>query len=325
MPAEVESMMYVGEVPWHGIGVQLPDVATAEEAIHAAGLDWKVEKHPLYRIFDNTTIRIPDRYAIVRATDGAYLGVVGDVYTPLQNTEAFSFFDAVVQSSEAKYVTAGSLRGGRRIWILSKIPGDVVVGDGDEVNKYLLLFNTHDGTSPVRMMVTPIRVVCNNTLNVALAGTTAYSVRIRHCSTMAMKIEEARQSLKIVNAFYEKFEDTANVLAHTKVTDDIMLGEYFDRIGLTVPTDRNPDDVLELRSTLTRLFDGEGKGMDLNRHSLWNAFNVIAEYVDHNRGTRKTDVFSSSKESRLDSLWFGSGAMMKRRAWDAALSMAAAS
>ena len=142
MPANINTMMYVGEKPWHGLGKRLENAATSAEAIKAAGLDWKVTKEPLF--LEGGT-RLEKALATVREDTGAVLGVVGKVYQPLQNKDAFKFFDAVVGIKEAMYHTAGALGDGECVWILAKLPGVVrVVGD-DITEKYLLLTNRHDG------------------------------------------------------------------------------------------------------------------------------------------------------------------------------------
>jgi len=157
-------MMYVGEKPWHGLGTRLENAATSAEAIKAAGLDWNVTKQPL---FLEGGMQLERALATVREDTGAVLGVVGKVYQPLQNKDAFSFFDAVVGIKEAMYHTAGALGKGECVWILAKLPGVVrVVGD-DITEKYLLLTNRHDGWGSATVMFTPIRVVCQSAIRSA--------------------------------------------------------------------------------------------------------------------------------------------------------------
>jgi len=186
-------MAYFGDTPWHSLGVKLDHPATAEEAIISSGLDWQVRKEPLFLAAYAGSMAvgqiIEDHYATIRSTDRAVLGVVGDRYQPLQNREAFGFFDYVVGQGAAVYHTAGSLSGGRRIWLLAKLPETIKVRGNDIVDQYLLLSNGHDGSTAVQIKLTPIRVVCNNTLSLALRdGHKVYSVR--HTASVAEKIRE---------------------------------------------------------------------------------------------------------------------------------------
>ena len=175
------SMFYLSEVPWHGLGVKLDRPATAKEAIEAAQLDWPVIKLPLFA--GSKHIVVPDKFAVVRKTRNLVqktdpvLGIVGKDYTPLQNCDAFRFFDPMVGQNAAIYHTAGALGQGERVWILAKLPGHIRVAKDDITEKYLLLSNSHDGKSSVQIKFTPVRVVCQNTLTIALNDGAAYRVK----------------------------------------------------------------------------------------------------------------------------------------------------
>lgn len=318
MSANVNSMMYVGQTPWHGFGKKLDKAATSAEAISAAGLDWKVNKEA---VFLSNGVQVPSSFATVRQDTGKVLGVVGKVYEPLQNRDAFRFFDSVVGIKEAMYQTAGSLGKGECVWILAKLPGIVrVVGD-DVTEKYLLLTNRHDGLGAVQVFFTPIRVVCQNTLNIALKGE-GTKASLRHTTTIGMKVEEVRKQLGIIHASFGIFEEAARRMATVQLTTEAF-NNYIKKSGV-IPDDEEKlgTRAANVRDELTRLFE-YGKGADLpgSKGTVWGAFNAVAEYVDYfkpARGQGKSD----REDSRAKSILFGSGLSLKQTAWDAALEIA---
>ena len=159
------ALAYFGETPWHGLGTKLDEPATAAEAIAAAGLDYEVGLKP---VITTDGIPVPQRKAVVRSDTDDVIGVVGNNYVPIQNRQCFGFLDAVVAEGRLLYHTAGALGQGERVWLLAKLPSEIRVKNSDDlVNKFLLLSNTHDGSSALRVFFTPIRVVCQNTLNLA--------------------------------------------------------------------------------------------------------------------------------------------------------------
>jgi phage/plasmid-like protein (TIGR03299 family) len=247
--------------------------------------------------------------------------VVGKVYQPLQNKDAFSFFDAVVGIKEAMYHTAGALGKGECVWILAKLPGVVrVVGD-DITEKYLLLTNRHDGWGSVTVMFTPIRVVCNNTLNVALGGKQTRAT-LRHTQTIGMRVEEVRQQLGIIHVEFSIFEQAARRLAEVNLTRDSFKG-YLKNVGLAPKENDKPTPkAREIMEEISRLFE-EGKGAKLPgaRGTAWGAFNAIAEYADYFRPTKEKKG-DEAIHARAKSILFGSGATLKQKAWDQALALA---
>ena len=188
MSANVESMFYAGrEKPWHGLGTQVEEAPTSADALRLAGLDWTVQRKPIQVCGGR---KVDNFFANVRSSDGAVLGVVSDRYQVVQNAEAFAFTDALIGGEgQVHYETAGSLMGGRKIWLLAKLPDTEIVGDKTE--PYLCFSNTHDGSGAIRVCMTPIRVVCNNTLNIALNGAKrAWSVR--HTGDIQAKLQEGK-------------------------------------------------------------------------------------------------------------------------------------
>lgn len=189
MSTNVETMMYTRETPFHGLGTRVEEAPNSREALHLAGLDWTVDSRPVY---DELIREIPGYKANVRSSDNKTLGIVTNRYKIVQNTEAFEFTDNLI-GGDVHYETAGSLQGGKRIWLLAKLPSKIIVGD--EVEPYLCFTNSHDGTGAIRACMTPVRVVCNNTLNLALA-TAKRQWSTKHVGDIEAKMAEARSVLE---------------------------------------------------------------------------------------------------------------------------------
>ena len=312
------SMMYAGEIPWHGLGTRLDEPATAREAIEAAGLDYLAD---LKDIETTDGIPIPQRKAVVRSDSGEVLGVVGASYVPVQNHQAFGFLDAVVADGSLRYHTAGALGKGERVWMLAKLPEDIRVKNSDDITeKYLLLSNSHDGSSSLRVHFTGIRVVCANTLAIAAQNGRGQGVSIIHKGDLAAKVQQAQEILGLAKRFYDDAEEQINRLA-CHYPSLRQLEEYFRLVYPDSP-DGESSRTKNVRQEMLRLFE-EGIGHDMPeiRHTTWTALNAVTEYVDHYRSTRgKTSIERAS--NRLESAWFGSGARLKERAWELALQMA---
>ena len=198
MPANVETMFSVRETPWHGLGRIIMDAPASREALELAGLDWQVESRNIY---SGTGAMIPGYRANVRSTDDAVLGVVSDRYRIVQNEEAFQFTDDLLGEG-VTYETAGSLQGGKKVWMLARLPRKYLIA-GDQVEPYLVIFNSHDGSSGVKVSMTPIRVVCQNTLNLAL-NTAKRSWTARHTENVLLRVQDARETLQLdSNKLYE--------------------------------------------------------------------------------------------------------------------------
>jgi len=318
MAHEIEQMLYVGETPWHGLGVKLEKAPTTREAIVAAGLDWKVGQKPLFTA-EGERVRA---FANYRESDGRILGVVGPGSTPLQNDEAFKFFDPFVQSGEAAIETAGSLRDGERIWALAKIARDPsIIVPGDEVEKYLLLSNSHDGKVAVRVGFTPIRVVCANTLAAAHADGSSSLLRIFHHKRVAEAVEKASEIINIADQTFEATAKQYRFLAARGVSSKDL--ETYVRRVFTARPKFDEHGELELGQAklilpkVVEMFEnGRGNTMRGVRGTYWAAYNAVTEYLAYGRG--------KDAGIRLDNLWFGSSANTNAKALDIAVEMAAA-
>ncbi len=313
------SMMYVGEVPWHGLGQRLQSPATAWEAISAAGLDYDVA------LADLTTaegVPVTTRKAVIRTDTNDVLGVVGNSYVPVQNRESFAFLDAIVADGGLRYHTAGALRKGEKIWLLAKLPGSIRVKVSDDVSeKYLLLTNSHDGSSCLRVFFTSIRVVCANTLAMANREGESEGLYIRHQGNLTAKILQAREVLGIAHKFFDDLEGQFDLMARHYPSYP-QVSAYFKAL-YPDPEDGNPSRAQNVRDELFRLYEsGQGQDIPKIRGTTWAAFNAVTEHVDHFRSTRaKSELDRAS--NRLESSWFGSGARLKERAFQYAVEMAA--
>lgn len=313
------SMAYFGQTPWHGLGQKLENPATAAEAITVAGLNFTVDLQPLITV---DGIEVSQRKGVIRSDTNAVLGVVGNSYVPIQNAAAFDFLDAVVAEGEVRYHTAGALGKGERIWMLAKLPGHIRVNNTDDITeKFLLLSNSYDGTSALRVYFTPVRVVCANTLAAAERRSRGQGVTIMHKGDLSAKVREAQKILGLAARFYDDIQVGVNHLASYKPTA-VQLADYFRQL-YPDPVEGNKSRAENVRQELFRLFE-EGMGQKLPgvQHTSWAAFNAVTEWIDHHRPTRAINA-EQRRDRRLSSAWFGSGANLKAQAWQLALDMAA--
>jgi phage/plasmid-like protein (TIGR03299 family) len=321
---QVETLMAVSSRPlpwWSGTsrdGGQirfLNELATAAEALTASGLDWQVDKKAIY--VGRKGARIENKYATVRDSDGKALGVVGSTYRVIQNDEAFAFCDALVDSGEAKFETAGSLRGGAVVFMSMELDHlDVAIKiagkkDRDEVRIYGLFTNAHDGSGAARAMITPIRTVCVNTCRIAkLRAHSEFA--IRHTGDPKSKLLAARETLGISFRYMEEWSAAAEKLASKKLVD-AQVEEIF-RTAIWPVTDNMPEGRLENHAS-TKAFENylASETIDNIRGTAWGAYNAVTEYVDHGQEYRGR---SNSKEDvRTDSILWGRGQIVKDRAY----------
>lgn len=292
MSANVESMFYAGrEKPWHGLGTQVDEAPTSADALRLAGLDWRVERKPIQVCGGR---KVDNFYANVRSSDGAVLGVVSDRYQVVQNAEAFAFTDALIDG-EVHYETAGSLMGGRKIWLLAKLPDTEIVGDKTE--PYLCFSNTHDGSGAIRVCMTPVRVVCNNTLNIALSGAKR-SWSVRHTGDIQAKLHEAQMCLDMANKYMDKLGVYAEQMANKRVTDDQIakiLDEMFPATEeMSVREKRNAEKARDefmicyLRPDIAQFLG-----------TAWGALNAMSDMVGHSAPRRMTSNYQENNWGRI--------------------------
>lgn len=218
----VETMFYTRETPWHGLGVRVEEAPNSEAALKLAGLDWTVKPEKVYA---ENGKNIPWAVANVRDSDGKVLGLVSPRYKIVQNRDAFSFTDNLI-GEDARYETAGSLFGGSKVWLLARLPDAVVAGD--VVAPYLCFTNTHDGSGAIKACITPVRVVCNNTLNIALKEAVR-TWSTRHIGSVESKMEEAQSTLMLANEYMEALAVKADEYANTTISRE-RLATIIDKL-----------------------------------------------------------------------------------------------
>lgn len=234
------SMAYTGEAPWHQLGTFVADTAgmLGAEFMKHAGMDWEVGTEPLFAaVLDaegkpTSYVEVKDAKGVRRLSDGSYLGTVGGSYSPLQNVQAFEWFDPFVKEGLATFNSAGSLKGGARVWALAKVSGDplvIVPKANDIVEKYILLANAHDGTLATRAGLTPIRVVCQNTLSSALGQSSRSLFKLNHTKNQGERLDIVRDIMKAVNMEYDKLGEAFRFLAGTKM-DDKAVKDYINGV-----------------------------------------------------------------------------------------------
>lgn len=231
MSAEVESMFYVRKTPWHGLGTNVEEALSSEEALAAAGLDWNVVQKKIYTEDWNC---VEGFYANVRDSDNRVLGVVTNRYRIVQNREAFAFTDELLGKG-VRYETAGSLREGRKTWILARLPKQYRLAD-DRVMPYLVFCNSHDGSGSIKAAMTPVRVVCNNTLNLALRRADRIWTA-SHTGDMEGKLEDAKRTLFMAEHYMEELAKETEKLCKRKISS--AEAEEYIRTLLPVPSNAN--------------------------------------------------------------------------------------
>lgn len=287
MAANVETMFSTREKPWHGLGTVVAEAPASADALKLAGLDWRVEQMPIYTPHG----KVEGYRANVRDTDGQVLGVVTDRYKVIQNTEAFAFTDELLGSG-VRYETAGALQGGKKIWLLARLPKEFIIA-GERISPYLVFSNTHDGSGAVRVAVTPIRVCCNNTLNLALS-TAARSFSMVHTGDVKGKVAEARQTLFMADTYMENLGREFERLRRQKMTEQ-QVKEY---IALLLPMEDGAGDITarnvrKLRNDMAaRYFDAPDlKGIGNNAYRFINA---VSDFATHAEPIRRTKNYQEN-------------------------------
>jgi phage/plasmid-like protein (TIGR03299 family) len=310
MAHEINKMMYVGEVPWHGLGVRLPARASYAAIVEAAGFYNAVEREVLV-----PPLRTPvaDKKALVRGDTGEYLSIVGKGYEVVQFSDVARTLVEAAGNVKAVFTTAGTLGPvGIRGWLLGELPDPIKVkGDPSAIRKYVLGTTGHDGVTAVVIKNVAARVVCANTLGVALGERGGATWRIQHTANAKQRLDNAGKAFRRIAESYVRFGELANVLAVTPFTDQQMKSTI-DRV-MPVPEDDRDHERLEAeRAKVLRLFE-TAVGIERVRGTAWAALQGWTEYADHHRPVRDTGR-EDPRRARLASIWMGRAAGMKQEA-----------
>lgn len=284
------------ETPWHRLGTVTDGAQTAEDAMRLAQLDWDVEKHPMQTVITDetgvTVVDVPGRYATVRQHPKTHeyevLGAVGEDYTVVQNMENCEFLDALVDESGAHFETAGSLKGGKQTFVTMKLPNTMRVGGEDPVDLYLCASNSHDGSRAFRVDVTPIRVVCNNTLSLSMARAKR-SISLRHTSGVTNKIQQARETLDLTFQYTDELQAELDSL-YAKPLSEYELSEVIDNLWVPAKDDDGKEShrTSERRNGIVRLFT-DAPTQEVGRGTAWGGLNAITEYLDWGAWAKSAD------------------------------------
>ena len=280
------------EKPWHGLGTRVMTAPTSEEALELAGLNWKVVQEPVYT---GENELIEGYKANVRDSDRKVLGVVTNRYRVIQNSDAFSFTDALLGEG-VRYETAGSLMGGRKVWLLARLPHEYII-TGERISPYIMFCNTYDGSGAVKAAVTPVRVVCNNTLNLALS-TAKRSWSMIHTGNIQEKLEEAKDTLFRAEEYMDSLGQEIEKLRMKKITDK----QVMDYIEVLLPiedgsTTQKVKNISRLREDMKmRYFDAPDlKNVGKNAYRWINA---VSDFATHSTPLRKTSNYKENVFAR---------------------------
>lgn len=287
-------MVSAKERPWHGIGTVVEEAPTSKDAIKIARMDWKVEQVPVMA----NGAEIPGYFCNIRSDVNLPLGIVKNRYKIVQNTEAFDFVDGIIENThgiECRYETAGSLFNGKKIFLLVKLPNKNILGD--DVENYLFFTNSHDGSSSLTAGISNVRVVCNNTLQMAIKE----ADRIWHCRhtvSIESKKQQARESLGMAVKYMDKMEEFANELAMKKVNEEKFFRKLFETPKITWLGEKNKEQLIER----LHIIYNEKDDLQNFKGTGWGMYNAVADFCSNTTPFRQT---STIKENKLNDFFNG--------------------
>lgn len=316
----VETIAYQNEVPWHGLGNQLPENQPIEVWQKAAGMDWEIKQTDVLfnaAAENGSMLNLrsnPDATVLYRSDTNAPLSVVSTRYKVVQPRDVLGFYRDLVSASGFELETAGVLKGGKKLWALARTGDEMMLSGMDKVKGYLLLATSCDGSLATTAQFTSIRVVCNNTLQMAV-GDNLGAVRVPHSTTF--NPVAVKQSLGLGVTAWDEFSRSIKAMSQRPVNKFEAMSYLVNVLGdANMPLQEQPNQ--KAIQTVYSLFSGEGKGskMPSAANTAWGLVNGVTQYVDSLRRARNQDY-------RLDSAWFGHGAQIKQKGFEAALALAA--
>jgi phage/plasmid-like protein (TIGR03299 family) len=304
-------MVFVGETPWHGLGKQISPDLTPDQVLAEAGLDWEVSKVPAFANIAGKQTAV-GWSALVRSEDNKVLDVVSDDWNPVQNQEAFEFFNDFIAEGDMEMHTAGSLRGGQIVWALAKVKDSFELFGGDRVDSYLHFTNFHKYGCSTDVRFTPIRVVCNNTLTLSLNTKVERMVKISH--RREFDGDNVKLMLGVAQEKLSKYKEMAKFLGAKRYTADSMV-DYFKSVFPVSGPENSKKEISKSAKTALGVVDTQ-PGAEFARGSFWQLFNTVTYLTDHLAG--------KTADTRLQSAWYGSNKVLKTRALETAIEMAEA-
>lgn len=327
---KTDGLAYTGATPWHNLGVKVEGNAmTASEAIESANMNWEVKTSTISTIIDGNVVEIPNWKTTYREDTGDILGVVGKSYKPVQNKTTFEFFDAVVGNGDARYDTVGTLNGGRKIWLLAKFNESIELDNGDNIDSYLLLKNSHDGSSALTMQWCDIRVVCKNTFEMAKNSRTDLKrFYARHTKNVMQKANQAREILQLQTEYQKQLAEQINTLVEQAFDQEKMEHLAYHSLGID---NFQADDIQKysgsVRANADTMIDLFSNGIGNKGKTKWDAYNGITEFTSHHKGYgRNSETIGSTDHkivnNRMNYNFFGDGIKVRERAMTALLTNA---
>lgn len=311
MSHAIHTMAYVGAEPWHGLGNRLPVHQPLDTWQQAAGMDWQIEASPVRFFNGSATLHsFPEQLVLHRSDTHAPLAVVSSRFQVVQPKEILEFYRDLTEVSGFQLETAGVLKGGKKFWALAKTGQSALLKGNDRVNGYLLLATACDGTLATTAQFTSVRVVCNNTLHIAL-GDSDGAVKVSHRTVF--DAEAVKRQLGIAVSSWDGFLIRMKALAERKVSDaqaEAFLHKVLASSGAMPATDK------AFKALLEGFHGGQGAELASAKGTAWGLVNAVTGYVDHAKRARSVD-------HRLDSAWFGPGAQLKSAAWNEAVKLVA--